>query len=49
MAGAILPEGNPHGTQLRAAIYARASTTNNGQGPAMQTLELQEYCERRAW
>lgn len=33
---------------MRAAIYARAST-NNGRDPAMQTRELQEYCERRGW
>jgi DNA invertase Pin-like site-specific DNA recombinase len=33
---------------MRAAIYARVSTTN-GQDPAMQTRELREYCERRGW
>ena len=34
---------------MRAAIYARVSTTNHGQDPAMQTRELREYCERRGW
>ena len=33
----------------RAAIYARVSTSNNGQDPTMQTRELLEYCERRGW
>ena len=35
--------------RIRAAIYARVSTTNNGQDPAMQTRELEEYCQRRGW
>lgn len=34
---------------MRAAIYARVSTSNNGQSPEMQTRELNEYCERRGW
>jgi DNA invertase Pin-like site-specific DNA recombinase len=34
---------------MRAALYARVSTTNQGQDPAMQTRELREYCERRGW
>ncbi|HEX2715940.1 MAG TPA: recombinase family protein [Candidatus Acidoferrales bacterium] len=34
---------------MRAAIYARVSTTNNGQDPTMQTRELAEYCQRRGW
>src|ERR1700687_1361863 len=34
---------------MRAAIYARVSTANNGQDTPMQTRELQEYCERRGW
>ncbi len=33
---------------MRAAIYARVSTTN-GQDPGMQTRELREYCQRRGW
>jgi DNA invertase Pin-like site-specific DNA recombinase len=32
---------------MRAAIYARVSTSNNGQNPEMQLRELREYCERR--
>jgi len=34
---------------MRAAIYARVSTANNGQDPRLQTRELGEFCERRAW
>ena len=34
--------------QVRAALYARVSTTN-GQDPTMQTRELREYCQRRGW
>lgn len=34
---------------MRVAIYARVSTSHNGQDPAMQTRELREYCERREW
>lgn len=33
----------------RVAIYARVSTTGNGQSPEMQLRELREYCERRGW
>jgi putative DNA-invertase from lambdoid prophage Rac len=33
---------------MRVAIYARVSTLN-GQDPQMQTRELKEYCQRRAW
>ena len=35
--------------RTEAAIYARVSTTHNGQDPAMQTRELEEYCQRRGW
>jgi len=34
---------------MRAAIYARVSTANNGQDPRLQTRELGEFCERRGW
>lgn len=34
---------------MRAAIYARVSTANNGQDPRVQTRELQEYLTRRGW
>lgn len=34
---------------MRAAIYARVSTSNNGQDPAVQTREIREYCEHRGW
>ena len=33
----------------RTALYARISTSNNGQSPEMQLHELREYCERRGW
>jgi DNA invertase Pin-like site-specific DNA recombinase len=34
---------------MKAAIYARVSTSNHGQDVSMQTRELREYCERRGW
>jgi DNA invertase Pin-like site-specific DNA recombinase len=34
---------------MRAAIYARVSTTNHGQDVTMQTRELREYADRRGW
>src|SRR6201998_4568638 len=34
---------------MRAAIYARVSTSNNGQDPRVQTRELGEFCEARGW
>jgi DNA invertase Pin-like site-specific DNA recombinase len=34
---------------MRAAVYARVSTTNNGQSPEMQLRDFSEYCERRGW
>jgi DNA invertase Pin-like site-specific DNA recombinase len=34
---------------MKVAIYARVSTANNGQDPAMQTRELKEYIGRRGW
>src|SRR5579862_8413382 len=34
---------------MKAAIYARVSTSNNGQEPRVQTRELGEFCERRGW
>lgn len=33
----------------RTALYARISTSNNGQSPEMQLRELREYCERRGF
>ena len=35
--------------QPRVALYARISTTVNGQSPEMQLRELREYSERRGW
>jgi DNA invertase Pin-like site-specific DNA recombinase len=34
---------------MKTAIYARVSTSNNGQSPEMQIRELREYCKRRGW
>jgi DNA invertase Pin-like site-specific DNA recombinase len=34
---------------MKAALYARVSTTNHGQDPQLQTREMREYCERRGW
>ena len=34
-------------TGKRAALYARVSTNNGHQDPAMQLRELREYCDRR--
>jgi DNA invertase Pin-like site-specific DNA recombinase len=34
---------------MRAAVYARVSTANNGQSPEMQLREIREYCNRRGW
>jgi DNA invertase Pin-like site-specific DNA recombinase len=34
---------------MRVAIYARVSTSNQGQDPTLQTRELREYCDRRGW
>lgn len=34
---------------MRAAVYARVSTSNHGQDVTMQTRELREYCQRRGW
>jgi DNA invertase Pin-like site-specific DNA recombinase len=35
--------------QVKAAIYARVSTTGKGQNPETQLLELRKYCQDRAW
>jgi len=34
---------------MRAAVYARVSTSNHGQDPAVQLREIVEYCKRRGW
>ena len=34
---------------MRAAIYARVSTSNHGQDVSMQTRELRQFCEARGW
>lgn len=34
---------------MKAAIYARVSTNNGYQNPAMQLSELRDYCQRRGW
>ncbi len=42
------PPANPKGRTIKAALYARVSTTN-GQSPEMQLRELREYADRRDW
>jgi DNA invertase Pin-like site-specific DNA recombinase len=37
------------GRQMRAAIYARVSTTNHGQDVTLQTRELQQFAVARGW
>lgn len=49
MASPILQEEKSSTRPVRAALYARVSTSNNGQDPSVQTRELREYCERRGW
>src|ERR1700679_3197469 len=34
---------------MRAAVYARVSTSNHGQDPKLQLREIAEYCQRRGW
>jgi len=34
---------------MRAAIYARVSTTGNGQSPEMQLRDFAEYAKHRGW
>jgi DNA invertase Pin-like site-specific DNA recombinase len=34
---------------VRVALYARVSTADKGQDPRVQTLELQEHCQRCGW
>jgi len=34
---------------MRAALYARVSTSDKGQDPETQLRDLREYCERRCW
>ena len=34
---------------MRAAIYARVSTSNHGQDVTLQTRELQQFAKARGW
>jgi DNA invertase Pin-like site-specific DNA recombinase len=34
---------------MRAAVYARVSSSNHGQDPKLQLREVAEYCDRRGW
>jgi DNA invertase Pin-like site-specific DNA recombinase len=34
---------------MRAALYARVSTMNQGQSPEMQVQEVRQWCARRGW
>ena len=43
-------EARSKGAQkMRAAIYARVSTTNHGQDVTLQTRELQQFAQARGW
>jgi DNA invertase Pin-like site-specific DNA recombinase len=44
-----LPTFSTQPGHIKAAIYARVSTNNNGKDPTMQTRELEDYCQRRGW
>jgi DNA invertase Pin-like site-specific DNA recombinase len=46
---AALPNSEPQGRVTRVAIYARVSTGNGQQDPAMQLRELREYAALRGW
>lgn len=46
MAGSILYNGKP---LVRAALYARVSTSHNGQNSEMQVAEMHAYCQGRNW
>jgi DNA invertase Pin-like site-specific DNA recombinase len=35
--------------KLRVAIYARVSTSDKGQDPALQLTPLSDYCKQRGW
>ena len=49
MALQVVRKQDSNARRLLAGIYARVSTVNAGQDPAMQTRELTEYCQRRGW
>jgi len=34
---------------MKAALYARVSTSGKGQDPTMQQLEMAAFCQRRGW
>ena len=34
---------------MKAAVYARVSTSNHGQDVSKQTRELRQFCEARGW
>jgi DNA invertase Pin-like site-specific DNA recombinase len=49
MSTAKLQKESMGNAATKVAIYARVSTSNHGQDPAMQIRELRDYCERREW
>lgn len=46
---AVSPEQQLGESNMKAAIYARVSTINNGQLPEMQLHDLRDSCMRRGW
>ncbi len=45
----ISPTFSTQPGRIRVVIYARVRIADNGQDPAMQTRELEEYRQRRGW
>ncbi len=45
----LTPAAQDARQKIRAAIYARISTTNATQSPEMQLRELREHAQRRGW
>src|SRR5580658_4152202 len=47
----VLAQNTPAGgaETMRAAVYARVSTSNHGQDPGLQLREFSDYAERRGW
>lgn len=43
------PPSSAQPSHVKAAIFTRVLTNDNGQDPTMQTRELEEYCQRRGW
>ena len=49
MASPIVREEGPNPIRVRAVVYGRVSTANNGQDVSMQIQEFNEFCKNRRW